>query len=88
VVRPPGVVNEFAIGATAQQLGVAILKFTVQLTECCDFGGAHKGKILGPEEEDLPLVFEVLVADGLKRFSFFEANDGLQGISRELMSNT
>src|SRR5260370_25477545 len=42
MVRPPGVVDEFAVGAASQQLRVAVLKFAVELTECCDFGGAHE----------------------------------------------
>ena len=88
MIRPPGVVDEFAVRAASQHLGVAILKLAVWLTECCDFGGADKGEVFRPEEVDLPPVLEVLVADGLKRLAFFEAHNGLQGISGEPMSNT
>ena len=62
MVGPPGVVDEFAIGAPAEYLRVTILKLAIEFTECGDLGWAHEGEILGPEEINLPLIFEVLVA--------------------------
>jgi hypothetical protein len=84
---PPGVVDEFAIGAAAEYLRVTILKLVIEFAEGGDFGGADEGEVLGPEEIDLPLIFEILIADSLKRLSLFEAHGGLQGIGRELVSN-
>ena len=69
VMGPPGVVDEFAIGAAAEYLRVTILKLVIEFAEGGDFGGADEGEVLGPEEIDLPLIFEILIADSLKRLS-------------------
>src|ERR1039458_7196226 len=88
VMSPPGVVDELAVGAASQDLRVAILKLLVEFAEGRDLRRADEGEVLRPEEINLPLILEVLVADGLKRFSLFEAHGGLEGISGKLLSNT
>src|SRR4051812_35762826 len=59
----PGMVDEFRIGAAAEDLGVAISEFAVHLAEGCDLGRADEGEVLGPEEIQLPLAFVILVSD-------------------------
>jgi hypothetical protein len=86
-MRPPGVVDEFAIGAASEHLRITILKVAIEFAECGDLGGANEGEILGPEEVDLPLIFEILIADRLKGLSLFQAYSRLQGIGRELVSD-
>src|ERR1035441_10343784 len=75
-------------GAASQHLRVAILKFLVEFAEGRDLRRADESEVLRPEEIHLPLVLEVLVADGLKRLSLFEAHGSLEGINGELLSNT
>jgi hypothetical protein len=85
---PPGEVDEFGIGATAEHLRVAIGELTYELPEGRDFRGAYEGEVLRPEEDYLPLARKIRIRDCLKRFSFFEAHRGLQGKGGEFGANS
>ncbi len=58
--------HKLAVDADAQQLRVTRLELAVELAEGCDFRRAHEREVLGPEEHDLPLALEAVVAEGLE----------------------
>src|SRR6201999_1711177 len=56
-------VHELVVDRGAEHLGVAVDEFVVQLAEGGDFGRAHEGEVLRPEENYPPLAFEVATGD-------------------------
>jgi hypothetical protein len=88
VVGAPGVVHELRVGAAAENLGVTVLEFLVELAEGGDLRGAHEGEILRPEEVNLPLVFVRFVRNRLESLALVQTHGRLQRKGRELLSNS
>src|SRR6185437_158149 len=86
-VTPPGEVHELTVDAHAQQLGIARLEFLVELAEGGDFGRAHEGEILGPEEHDAPLAREALVVHGLEGVLGVAGDDARKRELRKLLAD-
>src|SRR3954470_132980 len=88
VVDAPGVVDELAVGRSAENLGVAVGELAVQLAESGDLGRAHEGEVLRPEEHDQPLALERTVGELGERLLRIGGNDGLEVEGGKLIANS
>jgi hypothetical protein len=79
--------HELGIGASAEDLRIAISKFLVQLAKRSNFCGTDESEVFGPEEIYLLLAGEALVGDGLESLFLVGVDRGYYFEIRELFSN-
>ncbi|MNV41590.1 hypothetical protein D3C71_1332310 [compost metagenome] len=60
-VTDPAVVVTDRVDAEAQDLGVALVEFRFEFGQVTQFGGAHRGEILGMGKQDGPAIADPLV---------------------------
>jgi hypothetical protein len=88
-MRTPRRVHIFVVRARAKDLAVTIRELAIQLSESCNLGRTDKGKVLRPEEVELPLPSIRIARDRLEglRLVLLGRNSSSQLEIREFFSN-